>query len=201
MPIAVTSDVTKEKSTAHEGRIVTSQFTGMAGRLVLAVVASFAFVACGGDGPGSSDQSLQRSTVATPESTSSVEQSDGGNTNMRIRFRIGDAEATATLRDNESARDFASLLPLTVDMRDLFGSEKPGPLPRALAEGGEHQFTYQVGDVAYWPPAHDIALFYADDGQRTIPSPGIVVLGTIDSGLNEIAAAGDDFQMTIEPLD
>jgi hypothetical protein len=120
---------------------------------------------------------------------------------MRIRFRIGDADATATLHDNETARDFASLLPLTVDMGDLFGREKPGQLPRVLAEGGEHQFAYQVGDVAYWPSAHDLALFYADDGQRTIPSPGIVVLGTIDSGLNEIASAGDDFQMTIEPLD
>jgi hypothetical protein len=174
--------------------MVTSRFTGMAGRLVLAVVASFAVVACGGDGP-------QQSAEAAPESTSSVEKSDGGNTNMRIRFRIGDAEATATLRDNETARDFASLLPLTVDMGDLFGREKPGPLPRALAEGGEHQFTYEVGDVAYWPPAHDVALFYADDGQRTIPSPGIVVLGTIDSGLNEIASAGNDFQIIIEPLD
>jgi hypothetical protein len=175
--------------------MVTSRFTGMTGRLVLALVASFAVVACGGDG-------LQQGTVAAaPESTSSVEQSDGGNTNMRIRFRIGDAEATATLRDNETARDFVSLLPLTVDMRDLFGREKPGPLPRALAEGVEHQFTYQVGDVGYWPPAHDVALFYADDGQRTIPSPGIVVLGTVDSGLNEIASAGNDFQMIIEPLD
>jgi hypothetical protein len=167
----------------------------MAWRLVLAVVASFAVVACGGERP-------QQSAEAVQESTSSVEEtSDGGNTTVRIRFRIGDADATATLHDNETARDFASLLPLTVDMGDLFGREKPGQLPRALAEGGEHQFAYQVGDVAYWPPAHDLALFYADDGQRTIPSPGIVVLGTINSGLNEIASAGDDFQMTIEPLD
>jgi hypothetical protein len=165
------------------------------------LVASFAAVGCRGDGPRTADQNLQQSAVATPESTSPVEQSDGEKSTMKIRFTVGDAEATATLRDNETARDFVSLLPLTVDMRDLFGREKPGPLPRALAEGGEHQFTYEVGDVAYWPPAHDIALFYADDGQRTIPSPGIVVLGTIDSGLNEIATAGDDFQMTIEPLD
>jgi hypothetical protein len=165
------------------------------------LVASFAAVGCRGDGPRSADQNLQQSAVATPESTSPVEQSNGEKSTMKIRFTVGDAEATATLRDNETARDFASLLPLTVDMRDLFGREKPGPLPRDLAEGGEHQFTYEVGDVAYWPPAHDIALFYADDGQRTIPSPGIVVVGTIDSGLNEIATAGDDFQVTIEPLD
>jgi hypothetical protein len=40
----------------------------------------------------------------------------------------------------------------------------------------------------------------ADDGQ-TIPQPGLVRLGTIDTGLEVIAAASNDFEMTIEPLD
>jgi hypothetical protein len=59
---------------------------------------------------------------------------------------------------------------------------------------------YQVGELAYWPPSNEIAIFYADDGQ-TIPQPGLVRLGTIDIGLEVIAAAGNDFQLTIEPLD
>lgn len=45
---------------------------------------------------------------------------------MRIRLTSGDAEATGTLLDNEIARDFASLLPVTLDMHDLLGREKPG---------------------------------------------------------------------------
>jgi hypothetical protein len=58
-----------------------------------------------------------------------------------------------------------------------------------------------VGELAYWSPGNDIAIFYADDGQA-IPQPGLVRLGTIDTGLDVIAAAaGDDFEMTIEPLD
>jgi hypothetical protein len=136
----------------------------------------------------------------TPAITSPSESTTEGKSMTKIRFRIGGAEATATLRDNETARDFASLLPLTLEMHDLLGREKPGQLPRPLAEGGEHQFGYEVGDVAYWPPNHDVAIFYADDGKRTIPSPGIVPLATIDSGLDVIASAGGDFQMTIEPL-
>jgi hypothetical protein len=68
---------------------------------------------------------------------------------MRIRLTIGDAEATGTLLDNETARDFASLLPVTLDMHDLLGREKPGQLPRRLSEGGEPQFTYEVGDLGY----------------------------------------------------
>lgn len=56
-----------------------------------------------------------------------------------------------------------------------------------------------MGELAYWSPGNDIAIFYADG--QAIPQPGLVRLGTIDTGLDVIAAAGDDFQMTIEPLD
>jgi hypothetical protein len=119
---------------------------------------------------------------------------------MRIRLTIGDQEATATLEDNLAARDLVSMLPVTVPMGDLFGREKPGPLPRALTREGEPVFTYEVGQIAYWSPNHDIAIFYADDGAR-IPSPGLIPLGTVDDGLEVIAGAGDDFRMTITALD
>ena len=73
-------------------------------------------------------------------------------------------------------------------------------LPRQLSiEGARREFDYQVGELAYWPPGNEIAIFYADDGQ-TIPQPGLVRLGTIDTGL-EVIAAAKDFEMTIEPLD
>ena len=118
---------------------------------------------------------------------------------MPIRLTIDGRAATATLTDTLTAREFASLLPLTLDMRDLFGREKPGQLPRPLATD-EGQSTYRVGDLGYWAPSHDLAIFYRDDGQR-IPSPGIVIIGRIDTGLDLIAQAGDSFQLTIEPLD
>jgi hypothetical protein len=51
------------------------------------------------------------------------------------------------------------------------GREKPGRLPRQLSiEGARPEFDYQVGELAYWPPGNEIAIFYADDGQA-IPSP------------------------------
>jgi hypothetical protein len=37
------------------------------------------------------------------------------------------------LADNPTARDFASVLPLNVSMKDLFGREKYGDLPKALS--------------------------------------------------------------------
>ncbi len=38
-------------------------------------------------------------------------------TDMRVRFRFADHELTATLYDNPSARDFFSMLPLTLESR------------------------------------------------------------------------------------
>ena len=119
---------------------------------------------------------------------------------MRMRLTVGDHTATAALLDNETAHDFASLLPLTLAMHDLFGREKPGQLPRALASGGLRQSTYQVGDLGYWSPSRDLAIFYHHDGQR-IPNPGIVIIGRIDSGLDVIASAGGAFHLTIELMD
>ncbi len=118
---------------------------------------------------------------------------------MRVRLTVNDRSATATLTDTDTARDFASLLPLTLAMSDLYGREKPGVLPRPLA-GGPPQATYQAGDLGYWSPSHDLAVFYRDDGQR-IPEPGIVIIGRVDSGLAAIADAGDSFSLTITALD
>jgi hypothetical protein len=78
---------------------------------------------------------------------------------------------------------------------------KGRPAARELSiDRARREFDYEVGELAYWSPGNDIAIFYADDGQA-IPQPGLVRLGTIDTGLDVIAAAGDDFEMTIEPLD
>ena len=119
---------------------------------------------------------------------------------MRIQLTVGDQQATATLADNAAARDLLTLLPLTVAMGDLFGREKPGPLPRGLAGDVEPVFTYRVGQLAYWPPGRDIFVVYDGDGLR-VPNPGLIELGTVDSGLDVIAAAGDDFYLTITALD
>lgn len=118
---------------------------------------------------------------------------------MKARLTIDGRQLTATLADNVTARDFASLLPITVQMRDLFGREKVGPLPRALDDGGDHEFGYEIGQLAYWPPEHEIALFYADRGS-TIPAPGIIPLGAIDTGPDTIAGASDAFAITIEAI-
>lgn len=53
---------------------------------------------------------------------------------MKLRLTIGARSLTATLLDSDASRDFASLLPLTLTLNDLFGREKYGHLPRPLSE-------------------------------------------------------------------
>ena len=54
---------------------------------------------------------------------------------QKIRISGGGQVFNAILADNETARDFASLLPLTLTMSDLFGREKTAQLPRAISDG------------------------------------------------------------------
>jgi len=118
---------------------------------------------------------------------------------MKIRLTLDNSKAiTATLIDSETTRDFVSLLPLTLTMNDLFGREKLFHLPRAISEGGKRTRTYEVGDVIYWSPGPDVAVYYRHDGQ-SIPSPGIIAIGKIDSGVEALDVHGP-VRATIELL-
>ena len=115
---------------------------------------------------------------------------------MKIIVKVGDKALTATLIDSKTAKDFVSLLPLTLTMNDLFGREKFGHLPRPISTEGKRTHTYEVGDIAYWSPGPDVAIYYRNDGEK-IPEPGIIVIGKIDSGVAALDVAGS-VKVTIE---
>ena len=115
---------------------------------------------------------------------------------MKIRLTVNGKALTATLIDNETTRDFISLFPLTLTMEDLFRREKFAHLPRAISKEGKRAHTYEVGDIAYWSPGPDVALYYRSDGQE-IPDPGIIVIGRIDSGVESFDVPGS-IRATIE---
>ena len=106
---------------------------------------------------------------------------------MKIRFVLAQTTVAATLDDSATTKDFASLLPLEVELKDLFAREKSGDLPRALFEDGPRTHTYEVGDVVYWPPGPHVAVFYRQDG-RTVTA-GMIRLGVVDAGVDAFAPA------------
>jgi hypothetical protein len=89
-------------------------------------------------------------------------QSQKGNT-MKIRLTINGKQLNGTLVDSETARDFASLLPLTVTLEDHAGTEKIVYLPRKLStKGAPSGSDPSAGDIAYYAPWGNLALFYKD---------------------------------------
>jgi hypothetical protein len=66
-------------------------------------------------------------------------------------------------------------------------------------EGGKRTRTYEVVDVIYWSPGPDVAMFYRHD-EQSIPSPGIIVMGKIDSGVEVLNVPGS-VKVTIELME
>jgi hypothetical protein len=116
--------------------------------------------------------------------------------NMKINIKIAGKTVTATLVNNETARDFISVLPLQLSMDDLFGREKFGNLPKALSEKGLRRHSYEIGDIAYWSPNHDVAIYYHQDGE-SIPSPGVIPIAKIEAGTEAFNVPGS-VKVTIE---
>jgi hypothetical protein len=107
---------------------------------------------------------------------------------VKIRIEIGETSIRATLNDSEAARDFASLLPLTVTLEDYAETEKVATLPRKLSiTGAPSGSDPDVGDIAYYAPWGNLAIYYRDFGY----SAGLVKLGRIDAGIETLERARD----------
>jgi hypothetical protein len=155
---------------------------------ILAFAFAMAFIHAGCD--------ADNSTANTALPNSPTETAPLKPPNMKTRLKVEGKVMTATLSDSKTTRDFVSLLPLTLTMNDLFRREKFAHLPRAISEEGKRIHTYEVGQVVYWSPGPDVAIFYRHDGEK-IPSPGIIVIGKIDSGVAALDVAGS-VKVTIE---
>ncbi len=106
---------------------------------------------------------------------------------MNIRIELEGRSLTATLENSEAARDFLSLLPLTLTLTDYNSTEKVGDLPRKLStQGAPAGVDPEVGDIAYYAPWGNLALFYRDFGY----SSGLVKLGRLDFGVEFLRGRG-----------
>ena len=113
---------------------------------------------------------------------------------MKIRMNVGGAVITGTVVDNATSRDFVSLLPLTLTLKDYAGTEKISDLPRRLStEGAPPGSDPSIGDITYYSPWGNLAVFYRDFGY----SNGLVKLGTIDSDVEVLNRPGP-LRATIE---
>lgn len=115
---------------------------------------------------------------------------------MKIRIAFADHDFTATLHDNPSSRDLASLLPLDLTIDDYAHNEKIAYLPRKLTVEGSGPFdNEQPGDLCYFAPWGNLAFFYGDYRW----SRGLIRLGRLDDGVQPLLTRGE-FPLRIEHL-
>ena len=115
---------------------------------------------------------------------------------MKIRLTVGDRSTTATLVDSPTSGDFLRMLPLTIKLEDYAGTEKIAYLDRRLSpEGAPAGFDPSVGDITYYAPWGNLALFYRDFGY----AKGLIKLGSVDDGMGVFNVPGS-VTVTIESL-
>jgi hypothetical protein len=106
---------------------------------------------------------------------------------MKFTIRFRRHVLDATLNASLAARDFASLLPLAVTLNDYAFAEKIGDLPRRLVTRGSPEGAEpSAGDVAYYAPWGNLAIFYKASGFAN----GLVLLGRIDAGIEHLRVDG-----------
>jgi len=109
------------------------------------------------------------------------------NRRMKFQLRLGDQTLDILMDDNPTARDFTTLLPLTLDLDDYAATEKIAYLPRRLSTAeAPRGYTPAAGDLAYYAPWGNLAIFHKDFGY----SAGLVRLGRIERGFERLATAG-----------
>lgn len=96
---------------------------------------------------------------------------------MKLKITIGDNELEAELYDTPTGRDFISRLPLTVELEDYANNEKIFyPKPELSTADAPEGFDPSAGDITYYAPWGDIAIFYKDFKY----SSGLISIGKIE---------------------
>lgn len=159
-----------------------------------------AFAACG----NISDNSVIQNEPVKPGNISRIEampepeaitnsklsdepvQNESGENNMTsISITAGSSVFTAKLHDNETARDFAARLPMTLDMSELNGNEKFYNLPDSLPTDSESVGSINAGDLMLYG-TDCLVLFY----ESFSTSYSYTRLGIIEDASGLAAALG-----------
>ncbi len=99
---------------------------------------------------------------------------------MNLQMKINGQVLSATLADNAAVRDFLALLPLTLDLEDYASTEKIAQLPNRLSTAGTPAgMTPSVGDITYYAPWGNLAIFYRNSSY----AKGLVKLGRIEGSV------------------
>lgn len=106
----------------------------------------------------------------------------------QITINLGSKKFKAILFDNETAKAFKEILPLTISMSDLNGNEKYYDLANELPANPIKVDTIKSGDIMLWQ-SNTLVLFY----KEFTTSYSYTKIGRIEdeTGLEEAVGSGD----------
>ncbi len=105
--------------------------------------------------------------------------------NVKIKITVNSQTFTATLADNNSAKGFKEMLPLTINMKELNGNEKYYDFPNSLPTNSSHPGTIKNGDLMLYG-SKTLVLFY----KTFSTSYSYTNLGSIDDVTGLVSALG-----------
>lgn len=144
------------------------------------VVLAFALLSGAGCGRAQSED-----TVAG-EASSTVSRAERASSMTMVEIVSGTRIWTVRIEDGPASREFLTQLPLKLTLSDFGGNEKIADLPRPLTpDGAPDAITPRAGDVAFYAPWGNLAIFYGDGNH----SPGLIRLGRIEGDWTGLAGA------------
>ncbi|KUY30405.1 cyclophilin-like fold protein [Elizabethkingia ursingii] len=142
----------------------------------LMVVAFMTMMVCSASSCDKNDHNSN--TNNTPENTTPM-------ANGKIKLKVASQTFTATLLDNNSAKVFKEMLPLTINMVELNNNEKYYDLPNSLPTNSSNPGTIKNGDLMLYG-SKTLVLFY----KTFSTSYSYTKLGAVDDITGLIAALG-----------
>lgn len=142
----------------------------------LVIVAFMTMMVCSASSCDKNDDNSN--TNNTPENTTPM-------ANGKIKIKVGSQTFTATLLDNNSAKAFKEMLPLTLNMTELNNNEKYYDLPNSLPTNSVNPGTIKNGDLMLYG-SKTLVLFY----KTFSTSYSYTKLGAVDDVTGLTAALG-----------
>ena len=134
----------------------------------------------------------------TPVIVAGDQQSGDQSMSRKIVMKVDEQEIFITLNDSKATTEFVAMLPITLQFRDYNSTEKVSDLPRKLSTSGSPAgFDPSVGDLAYYAPWGNLAIFYRDFGY----SNSLVLLGRLEAGIEILAAKKGEFSVHIKVVE
>ena len=103
---------------------------------------------------GQDSTSGSPAVVAADDAPASVRQEES-----RMWMTVGERRFAITLADTETARAFAAMLPIPIDMADLNSNEKHAELPKSLPTNASRPGTIRNGDLMLYG-SRTLVVFY-----------------------------------------